>query len=329
MSSPLPAPKVWPVADSAWQIRLPLPWALKSVNVFLFRAANGFLLLDTGIRSEACLQALEASLGTLGVPWSSLTEILVSHLHPDHIGAAAEIRRRSGAPVRMPAPEAELVKPLGPNRKFFAEAAPFLLSNGIPREDVEAMRQSAARGTQAYERLVVDGSIAEGELIRFQGGTLEAVPAPGHSPAQLCFYCREQRVLFSTDAILPRVTPNVGVDWYYQGNPLGEYLDTLATLERLEVDLVVPSHGKPFQGHREWIDSTRRHHERRCDAILEAIRADPADAYAIAGTLWGGDLGLSDRRFGMSEALSHLHYMALDKRVEQVPVNGVAVWRRT
>ena len=327
LPSQVPAPKVWPVAESAWQIRLPLPWALTSVNVFLFRARNGYILLDTGIRTPDCLLALDVSLASLGVPWSSIVEILVSHLHPDHLGAAAEVRRRSGAPVRMPGREAKLVRPLAPNRKFFGEAAAFLRSHGVPADQVTTMRKRAKVGAGASERLVVDGSIDDGERIEFQGGTLEVVPAPGHSPAQVCLHCPDQRVLFSTDAILPKVTPNIGVQWFYQDDPLGDYFKTLSALEALEVDTVLPSHGRPFQGHREWIANTRRHHLRRCETILGAMPDVPASAYRIAGSVWGEDISLMDRRFAMAEALSHLHYMALRRQVERVRTDGITHWR--
>ena len=327
LPSQAPTPKVWPAAESAWQIRLPLPWTLPSVNVFLFRAGNGFLLLDTGLNSTECLEALDASLRSLGVTWHSITEILVSHLHPDHLGAAAEIRRRSGAPVRMPALEARLVRPLRPGRRFFAEAGDFLLFHGMPAEKVEAIRRQAAAGTVTYERLLVDGSLAPGDTIQFDGGTLEVVPAPGHSPAQVCLYCVEQGVLFSTDAILPRVTPNIGVHWYYRDNPLGDYMETLSGLETLEADWVMPGHGRPFRDHREWIAVTRHHHERRCETILEALWDRPINAYEIAGSVWGEDQSLMDRRFAMAEALSHLQYMALQQRVEKISDNGAELWK--
>ena len=328
LPSQLPAPKVWPVAEGAWQIRLPLPWALVSVNVFLFQCRDGYLLLDTGIRSEDSLRALEAALRSLGVQWSSIKEILVSHLHPDHVGAAAEIRRRTGAPVRMPFAEADLVRPLGPQRQYFGEAAAFLLAHGVPEEHVHSMRQQAAAGAHTFERIDVDDGIASGERIAFAGGSLEAVPAPGHSPAQLCFYCAQQRVLFSTDAILPKVTPNIGVHWFYQDNPLGDYLLTLEALHGLGIDTVVPSHGKPFQGHRIWIENTRRHHHRRCTSILDVLGEEPIHAYDVAGAIWGEDRSLLDRRFAMAESLSHLHFMALDGRVEKTTVDGIAHWAR-
>ena len=317
---------MWPVADAAWQIRLPLPWALRSVNVFLFHTDRGDLLLDTGIRSEKSLLSLEAALQSVGSGWSSITGIVVSHLHPDHIGAAAELRRRTGAPVRMPGIEAELVKPLGPDRKFFAEAAAFLRQHGMPGPQVDALRDIAAAGSGFSERLIVDGAIEEGERIAFHGGTLEAIAAPGHSPGQLCFYWPEQRVLFSTDAILPRVTPNIGVHWFYQDNPLGDYLATLDKLHGLEADKIVPSHGRPFERHREWIDNTKSHHERRCESIVDVLGDKPMDAFEIAGAVWGEDRSLFDRRFAMAESLSHLAYMEIEQRVAEVKVDGVTCW---
>ncbi len=320
---------MWPVADGAWQIRLPLPWALTSVNVFLFHTDEGDLLLDTGIRSEESLQSLEAALKSVGSGWSSIAGILVSHLHPDHVGAAAELRRRTGAPVRMPALEAELVKPLGPDRKFFAETAAFLRQHGMPGTQVDTLREQAAVGSKVSERLVVDGPLEDGERIAFQGGTLEAIAAPGHSPGQLCFYCPEQRVLFSTDAILPRVTPNIGVHWFYRANPLGDYLVTLDKLRGLEAGKIVPSHGRPFEGHREWIDNTKRHHVRRCDSIIEVLGEEPMDAFEIAGAVWGANRSLFDRRFAMAESLSHLAYMEIERRVTEVQVEGITRWTKS
>lgn len=297
------------------------------MNVFLFRRGGRYALLDCGLRSEDSLLALEAALRHLGAGWDSITEILVSHLHPDHVGAAAEIRRRSGAPVRMPPLESRLVRPLGPNQPFFGETTAFLRQNGVPSAHIEAMRRSASAGRSSFERLIVDGPLDEGERIGFDGGTLVAITASGHSPALLCFYCPEQSVLFSTDAILPRVTPNIGVHWFYDEDPLGDYMQSLAKLERLEAQTIVPSHGRPFEGHREWIDSARTHHARRCETILATLGDHPLDAYCIAGTVWGEDRSLVERRFAMSESLSHLKYMALSHRVETVRIKGIAHWR--
>ena len=152
-----------------------------------------------------------------------------------------------------------------------------------------------------------------------EGGDRRRVPS---------FYCPQQKVLFSTDAILPRIPPNIGVHRFYEGDPLGDYLRSLGKLEKLDAGTVVPSHGRPVQGHREWIETTRGHHAWRCDTIAGTLAGDPLDAYRIAGAVWGEDRSLQERRFAISESVSHLEYMALGQRVEKIQIDGVAHWKR-
>lgn len=322
-----PPAKVWPAGQGAWQIRLPLPWALNSVNVFLFRQSDGYLLLDAGLKTEQSLLSLEAALDSLNLDWRVIARIVISHMHPDHVGAAAEIRRRSGAPIRMHPLEAEMVKPRDPDQRFFARAESYMQAHGVPQADIDAMREEASGVSASMERFLADETIEGGDTIAFAGGTLRAVMAPGHSPAMLCFHCPEQRLLFSTDAILERTTPNIGVHWFYRGNPLGEYFNSLRTLELLDIDKVLPSHGRPFEGHREWIAGVRGHHRKRCGQILAALQGRPLHAYDIAGIVWGEERPAASRRFAMAEALAHLEYMSREGRVERRTQNGVTLWQ--
>lgn len=327
MPSAHPSAKVWPAGQGAWQIRLPLPWALNSVNVFLFRQSDGYLLLDAGLKTEQSLLSLEAALDSLNLDWRVIARIVISHMHPDHVGAAAEIRRRSGAPIRMHPLEAEMVKPRDPDQRFFARAESYMQAHGVPQTDIDAMREEASGVSASMERFLADETIEGGDTIAFAGGTLRAVMAPGHSPAMLCFHCPEQRLLFSTDAILERTTPNIGVHWFYRGNPLGEYFNSLRTLELLDIDKVLPSHGRPFEGHREWIAGVRGHHRKRCGQILAALQGRPLHAYDIAGIVWGEERPAASRRFAMAEALAHLEYMSREGRVERRTQNGVTLWQ--
>ncbi len=318
---------MWPVAEGAWQIRLPLPWALNSVNAFLFRQSSGYLLLDTGLKTDESLASLDAAIESLNLDWLAITRILISHMHPDHIGAAAELRRRSGAPIQMHPDEAHMVKPREPGYKFFEFAEPHMQEHGVPQVDIDAMKAEAGNVSDSMERLVPDESIEGGDTIEFVGGTLKTIMAPGHSPALMCFHCPEQHILFSTDAILERTTPNIGVHWFYQGNPLGEYLNSLRILELLDVDKVVPSHGRPFEGHREWIAGVRKHHRKRCGQVLDVVKDRALPAYEIAGAIWGENRSAGTRRFAMAEGLSHLEYMSHEGRVEQQSQNGVTLWK--
>ena len=328
LSSTKITPKLWPVTNGAWQIRLPLPWELTSVNIFLFQRKEDYMLLDTGICTEESLLSLELSLQSLGLSWDSIGEILISHLHPDHLGAAAEIRKRSGAPIRMNPRESGYVQPLRPDQQFFQETGSFLVKHGFPRSDIDTLRNQALKTTEIVERFVSDGDLLPGERLPFHGGTLETILAPGHSPGQLCFHYPKERVLYSMDAILPHTTPNIGLHWFYPSNALKDYFETLNTLEQLDIDLIIPSHGRPFQGHRAWIKKTREHHFKRCEKIYARISDKPLNGYEVSELIWPRDLNLSNRRFALAEALAHLEYMAQLERIKIRSVDGITCWMK-
>ena len=322
------APLVEKAADGIWLIRLPLPWPLAIVNVYLLRGDHGYVLIDTGLKTEDSLRALEKALGQLGLGWGAIREIVISHMHPDHVGAAAEIRRRSGAPVRMHPAEAALVAPRD-GSEFFAKTESYLSENGVPEEHIATMKKGARAVANDMERFVPDLEITDRETLSYNGGSLEVLLTPGHSPALLTFYNADARILISTDALLERITPHIGVHPFYGGDPLSEYLESLGRLGRLEVERILPSHGDPFGGHAECIEAVQRHHARRLDKIHGVVDGNELHAYAVAGVVWGEDRSLIDRRFAMAEALSHLEHLRRSGRVERSQPDGVAYWSAT
>jgi glyoxylase-like metal-dependent hydrolase (beta-lactamase superfamily II) len=123
---------------------------------------------------------------------------------------------------------------------------------------------------QSFERLTPDRLLSGGETIATAHGALEVLWTPGHSPGHVCLYDRERRVLISGDHILQHISPNIG--WQPGRDALGEFLSSLDRIAALDVDLILPSHGAPFTGHREWVRKTHEHHAERCARIVDAHR---------------------------------------------------------
>ena len=132
--------------------------------------------------------------------------------------------------------------------------------------------------------------------------------------------------VISTDVLLERITPHIGVHPFYGGDPLSEYLESLGRLGGLAVERILPSHGDPFGGHAERIEAVQRHHARRLDKIHGVVDGNELHAYAVAGVVWGEDRSLIDRRFAMAEALSHLEHLRRSGRVERSQPDGVDYW---
>ena len=198
------------IAPGAWAVHLPISWTPGVVTSYLFRGPDGYFLIDCGLNTDATFETYDAAFAEIGMDWRAITRILVTHLHPDHVGGAARARRLSGAAVFMHPTEAPLVAPRGLD-KFFAETGAYLQRHGLPRELIDEIRQGAKKFADRQERLHVDGDLLPGETFEYAGGTIEALLAPGHSPALVSFYDRERRILFSSDAVLERITPNIGI----------------------------------------------------------------------------------------------------------------------
>jgi len=100
----------------------------------------------------------------------------------------------------------------------------------------------------------------------------------------------------------------------------------LQVLARLEIDLILPSHGSPFSGHREWIRRTIEHHAQRCARILALLGNAPQTASALVNQLWDRPLEPFHYRFAVFEILAHLEYLERQKKVARRELNGVESW---
>ncbi len=294
-------------------VELPLPFSLGLINVYLVSLDDGWLLVDTGMDTDACFSALERAVEGLGLEWTAIRRILATHMHPDHTGLAYRLLPMTGARLMMNPVEARLLDEVISGAYHETWERRVLADAGVP-EALALQIDWVFRGVrQTFRPLEVNDLLEGGETIATARGALEVLCVRGHSPGHLCLYDRGHRVLFSGDQILEHITPNIG--WQPDHDALGEFLDSLERLAALDVDLILPSHGSPFRGHRDWIGSTRRHHAGRCGQIEAALAAEPKTAHELVGDLWNRKLSPFHHRFAVFETLAHLEYLKQRDRV--------------
>ena len=287
-------------------ITLPMPWELESVNVHLIDLDPGYLLVDSGIATEDCFEALESALEERKIKWTDLQALCLTHLHPDHIGLSWKILELSGARLLMHRIEAEYLIQVSRESRapFFAEA---MHQSGVPAELQSKMDRALRDIRRAFRPHAPDTLLEGGEKIRIRGGTLEVIWTPGHSPGHICLYSPEHRYLISGDHLLEFITPNIG--WHPDKDMLAQYLESLDRLRPFPVDLVLPSHGGPFRGHIQRILETTRHHESRCALIAGHISQQPRTAHNLVEQVWPRTLSAFHHHFALFEILAHLEYM--------------------
>jgi glyoxylase-like metal-dependent hydrolase (beta-lactamase superfamily II) len=317
------------VADGIYRLELPMPFELRHVNVYLVRDGGGFTLIDTGLQTDESRQTLEAKLAELQVPLERIRRILITHIHPDHFGLAAELRRRSGAELVIHRLEVALMEPRYAGAEdLVRDVAAWLSKNGVPSKEAEFIK-SASMAAREFVSVVEPDTLLEGaERVPFEGGPLIVTWTPGHSPGHCCFYWPERRLLFSGDHLLPKISPNIGLHPQSGADPLTDYLGSLDRIRRLEVSLVLPAHGDPFTDHRARIDAIVQHHRERKDAVVALAAGGPQSGWELAGRLFKGvmERNVFQQRLALQETLAHCQSLAQEGRLAKQVAEGLVRW---
>jgi glyoxylase-like metal-dependent hydrolase (beta-lactamase superfamily II) len=253
-----------------------------------------------------------------------IARIIATHCHPDHVGNAAWLADRFGAPVAMTHAEFLTAHAISGEHSGHAVAATIELfrRHGMTAEHIDAL---GARGNR-YRRGVPDLPqsfirLLDGDVVAAGGSSWRIVEGHGHSPEHASLYSSELALLISGDMLLPKISTNVAV-WAVdpEGNPLARFLDSLTAFERLPPDtLVLPSHGLPFRGIAVRVAQLRAHHDARLAELAAAVSAAPApmSAAELVPVLFRRELDLQQRFFAMGEAIAHLNYLWHARRLDR------------
>lgn len=315
----------WEVLPGVWQITLPLPFELNSVNVYLVKLGDGWMLVDCGLGSAESLEELLAQLAVIGIPPPAITEIFLTHTHPDHVGQASRLLKLTGARLSMHRDELDQLLKVARSGEKPLWLNSVLERAGVPAELVSRIERSFDKIRANFQDLSPDTVLEGNEILQTAIGPLQLVLTPGHSPGHLCLYSPERGVLFAGDHLLQKITPNIG--WLPGRDALADFFSSLERVIPMELECVLPGHGSPFAGHREWAVQTRRHHEERCERILSALRAGLRSAHALVSDLWARPLAPFHHRFAVFEVLAHLEYLRRREQVFEEPSDGVLLWR--
>lgn len=300
-----------------YQVTLNLPFRLNHVNCFMAEGEDGWKIIDTGLHDRETVARWNEELDQ-----KKVNEIIITHYHPDHFGFAGGMQEKTGAPLSMTKIDADA----GMNawqKEFLSSLTDNYKKAGIPDEISKKMTEN----TEGFVESVtpyphVDHYLTEGEIIPIGKYEYEVIHTPGHSDGLVCFYNKERNMLLSTDHILPKITPNISYWFHGNPNPLNSYFHSLKKIKKLDADLVVPSHGKPFYGANYRIDKIIEHHEERLHASLEAITGG-STIYAACEKLFQKELNVHETRFAIGETLAHLEYLRHNGDCKREMRNGM------
>ena len=312
-----------PVAEGVWQLKLPVPFPLRFVSVYLVEGNDGWSILDAGYDYPQARAAWESGAGAVGCDLGrDVDRIVVTHFHPDHIGAARWLEERTRAPVYMMEREIPFARKLWGS----SDVGPFvgyLIRHGMPKEAAESTAAVVRYPLPLPEEIV---PIHPGEKLSVGEGAVRIVHVPGHADNQIVMHDETRGILFAADHLLLGITPNIGLWPESEPHPLARYLESLENTRGLGADLVLPGHGPIFHDLEGRIGELIYHHEERLETMRRAISDRPKTAYEVSLIVFRGTLTKHQRCFALAETLAHLDHLVLQGRAQRTE-NGAVAFR--
>lgn len=319
------------VAPGIIWVRMPLPFQLNHINLWLLDDGDGWTIVDTGVANDET-RDLWQHLFETALAGKPVTRLICTHFHPDHMGLAGWMTERWGIEMWTTQGEWAVGRLLSIDQSeaFLNGQVEFYRRCGLGDEPLRVVRQ---RGNHYADRVVpIPVSfrrIRDGEALTIGGRNWQVITGTGHAVEHAALYCAEAGILISGDQVLPRISPVVAV-WPSDptADPLDEFLTSLNRFRPLPEDLLVlPSHGLPFFGLHARVDELAHHHDQRLDKTL-AICAESVTAADVLRRLFTRELDPHQLLFAIGESLAHVHFLMAHGRVtRETRADGVWLYR--
>jgi len=321
------------VGPGIFWVRMPLPISLNHINLWMLEEQDGWTLVDTGMATEDT-KALWEEIFSTHLNSKPVKQVIVTHMHFDHLGLAGWLVEKWGATLCMSRTE-------------------YLSSRVIINE----IKSDPPEATVAFFRAAgVEESILDEFKVRFNNRSDFVSPLPshykrltdnqvlqigslqwtviiveGHSPEHICLHCKSLNIMIAGDQILPRISPNISVrPDEPRANPLHNFLRSCESLKnRLNKDvLILPSHGDPFYGVHLRLQDMINEHKKGLQDLLEFC-SQPRSVAEVFPILFKSKINIGNMVIAVGEAVANLNYLVSSKeRAVDIGSDGIARYKQ-
>ena len=324
------AERLYRVAPDVYRIPLPTDFPVGDICVYFLDGPEP-ALIDTGVHHKRSLRCLVEALGEIGRKVEDVRQVFVSHSHVDHCGAAHDIRELSGCEVWVHPRGAErLAEPQERHDRDMPAFIDFLRSSGFADQAMLDRYYSMSGLFLRFIRPCPEPrTFQDNQLFEVAGGRpLRVIETFGHCLTQVTFALEDERLLFTSDHVLPEITPNPTLD---SAEPdaveklrsLVLYREALRRVAELDVRLACPGHGVPFTDLRGRCEQILEHQRRRCDAVLDIVRTEGPITRKELSLMLFGKVPLWEIYLTLSEVHAAVELLEHERRVRVVRRDGL------
>ncbi|MED4352818.1 MBL fold metallo-hydrolase [Schinkia azotoformans] len=312
-----------------YKFSLSIPVPLKAINIYLFKGSNGWTIVDCGFHNNesetAWLQVFEA----LNIKYNEVSQIVVTHYHPDHYGGAGWLQELTGAPVILLDLEKKNIERMWQNTTYASRKKQFYLKYGIP-EDIaliiedEHIRRYEAVSPHPSEILL----LTSGDEIQLGDYEFKTMWSPGHTEGLMTFWSEKEAIFLANDLVLPKITPNIALNPDSVPNPLNDFLTSLRKIRDLPAEITLPGHRQIIPNLSKRVDEIIAHHGDRLELVTNILKSkqessdNVVSAWDISKELFGPLKEPIQHRFAFAETLSHLEYLVHSNEIKKMQTDN-------
>lgn len=317
------------VAEGVLWLRMPLPFSLDHINLYLLRHGDGWVIVDTGLGNQQTRDVWEKVFEE-ALEGKPVKAVISTHFHYDHTGALGWLSARFKCPVYMTQGEYQALfvdpsKGGEPGWEFYQ----FFERSGVSEKRLGEFLKVI--GGSAFEREIPASYVRlkDQQVLRIGDRDWEVVVGSGHSPEHACLFCRKDRLFISGDQVLPRITSSICVTVTEpDGNPLADWLESIKSLKSLPDDLLVlPAHERPFKGLHARLSELAAHHSKKLQS-LSAWLTDERTIDELTELLFPHAKTPFDLMLANGETRAHLNFLFADEQVTRRLDSGRYLYRR-
>lgn len=317
----LPAPasgEMSKVDEGIYWLRMPLPFELDHINLYLLESGDGYYIIDTGIQSNLAKNVWQKIIAELDKPIAGL---IVTHMHPDHVGLAGWLCKTYQLPLYMSALEyftCIATFSSSPEADTSVEVD-YYVQAGMEKSKAEAIVKDRDRFNKTISPLpLAFKRLQHGDSLTIGNDEWQVLTYAGHSPEHVCLFNLKRNILIGGDQVLPYISPNIGVySRIPDANPLKDYLESLVCLAELPEDtLVLPSHNVPYSGLRTRCAELQHHHQQQLEKLLSHCQTSQTVVNCLPA-LYERKLSSGNLFFALAECHAHLNYLMYNQQTSR------------
>ena len=319
------------IAPGVLWIRMPLPFQLDHINLWMIEESDGWTLVDSGINTNKTKELWQALLPTLAND-GHLERLICTHSHPDHMGLAGWFDQEFGVKLTATIKEWKIGEFFSRGREDGDEEfTNYFRRAGCDDTQVQQISDQILGTNHVYFAIPETCTeIVDGDTLEIGGRHWRVITTYGHSIEHACLYCEEDNILIGGDQILPKITPTIILQPHDpDSDPLRDFLESNEKLRPLPEDtIVLPSHNLPFKGLHARLDEYQSHHGSRLEMTFDAC-AQESRAIDVAQSLFRSALDPHQLFFAVGETLSHIRYLETNGQVSAAERDdGVALFKQ-